>query len=134
MPSTRAIEAKIVEKLGGIALGIQEQLEVAAFGLMIHKMCNHLVQKSFTLMAGIYRHAAQRVLEAGTGRRKVIIFVEETNAVIQVLVQLDSFFLQQGFLQASVSLVRGTNLTQCIFTHVFIFSFLIIYCLDTPHA
>lgn len=59
-------------------------------------MCNHLVQKSFTLMAGIYRHAAQRVLEAGTGRRKVIIFVEETNAVIQVLVQLDSFFLQQG--------------------------------------
>ena len=86
------VKAQITKETRSIAFCIQKETGVATAVLKLDQMGDDLVHQAFTLVLGRNSHAAQCVGKTGAGCHKIVIIIEQSDAVIEVFVPLDSFF------------------------------------------
>ena len=86
------VKAQITKETRSITFCIQKETGVAAAVLKLDQMGDDLVHQAFSLMLGRNSHTAQCVGKTGSGCHKIVIIIEQSDAVIEVFVPLDSFF------------------------------------------
>ena len=86
------VKAQITKETRSITFCIQKETGVAAAVLKLDQMGDDLVHQAFSLMLGRNSHTAQCVGKTGSGCHKIVIIIEQSDAVIKIFVPLDSFF------------------------------------------
>ena len=86
------VKAQITKETRSITFCIQKETGVATAVLKLDQMGDDLVHQAFSLMLGRNSHTAQCVGKTGSGCHKIVIIIEQSDAVIEVFVPLDSFF------------------------------------------
>ena len=111
------MKAQIPEELGGIALGIEEQVQIAAGVLIGDQVRDDIVHETFALMGAADGHTAQCIAKAAACRNDVHIVIIHAAGVVEVGVPADSFGLKQAVDLAVRVAVGRIYFGNCVFRH-----------------
>ena len=111
------VKAARGKELRAVALGVQEQVRVAALHLHLHQMRHDVGHEALAAVRGGDGHAAQRVFKDGAGGEHLAVVRKDAGGIGEVSVAHDALGAQQRVHLRLRALVAGGNFAGKVFAH-----------------